>query len=271
MNISVKDLYFSYPGGTEALRGISLEIHSGQRVAIVGQNGAGKTTLVKHFNALLRPTRGTVTVGDWNTRTHTVAQMAQRVGFVFQNPADQIFNQRVADEVAFGPRNLRLAQAEIECRVKASLERVGLTDMRDAHPYDLLPAQCKWVALASVLAMDTPILVLDEPTIGQDGRGLVQLGALIDGLAQAGKTIVAISHDIDFCAEHFERFIVMKEGRAILDGDKKEVLVQRELLAETFVEPPQITRLGLALELKRPVTTVSEFLENFAKTISHST
>jgi energy-coupling factor transport system ATP-binding protein len=263
MNISIKDLHFTYPTGVEAVRGVSLEMRAGERVAIIGQNGAGKTTLVKHLNGLLRPTRGEVHVGDWNTREHPVAHLARRVGFLFQNPDEQIFKNRVADEVAFGPRNLGLTRVEIETRVQTALERTGIAELADAHPYDLLPTLRKWVALASVLAMDTPILVLDEPTTGQDARGVAHLGALVDELARSGKTVIAISHDIDFCAEHFDRVVVMKQGAVIADGEKHAVLGQSATLAETFVEPPQITRLGLALELPKTVTTVEEFLEAF--------
>ncbi len=261
MDLSIRDLRFSYATGVEALRGISLDVGGGARVALVGQNGSGKTTLAKHLNGLLRPTRGQVLVGEWDTRTHTVAQLARRVGFLFQNPDEQIFKSRVADEVAFGPNTLGLTPAEVEARVDAALERTGLGDLREAQPYALLPSQRKWVALASVLAMETPILVLDEPTTGQDARGLARLGALMDELAREGRTVILISHDLDFCAEHFERVIVMKQGEVLLDGTTHEVLAQREILAETNVEPPQITRLGLALNLAKPVMTVEEFLQ----------
>jgi energy-coupling factor transport system ATP-binding protein len=260
MDVSIRDLHFTYPNGVPALRGISLELRAGGRVAIIGENGSGKTTLAKHLNALLRPTRGEIYVGDWDTRTHTAAQLARRVGFLFQNPDEQIFKNRVADEVAFGPRQLGLVPGEMDRRVDAALARAGLGELREEHPYELLPAQRKWLALASVLVMDTPILVLDEPTTGQDARGLARLGALIAELSRAGKTIVTITHDIDFCAEQFERVIVMKEGRVLIEGDVHQVLPRADILAETFVEPPQITRLGAALHLQEPVTTVDEFL-----------
>ncbi len=267
MNISVNDLHFSYPNGVEVLGGLSVEIGSGERLAIIGQNGAGKSTLVKHFNGLLKPARGAVNIGDRDTKNHSVAQLARCVGFLFQNPDEQIFKKRVFEEVAFGPDNLELSPEEIEKRVSTALAQVGLSDMRERHPYDLLPAQRKFVALASVLAMDTPILVLDEPTIGQDRYGLTRLGTLIDDLAQQGKTIIAISHDMDFCAEHFERFLVMKQGRIVMDGAKHQVFSHNELLAKAYIESPQMTRLALALELPGPVTTVNEFADVYAKTL----
>jgi energy-coupling factor transport system ATP-binding protein len=263
VKISIRDLHFAYPNGVEALRGVSLEITSGETVAIIGQNGSGKTTLAKHLNALLRPTSGDVIVGDWNTRTHTVAQMARRVGLLFQNPDEQIFKNRVADEVAFGPRTLGLESSEVKRRVAAALDRTGLAGVRDSHPYELQPVQRKWVALASVLALETPILVLDEPTTGQDARGMARLGGLVEELAHAGKTIVLVTHDIDFCAEYFERIVVMGQGCVLGDGLGHQVLGQAGLLAQTFVEPPQITRLGLALDLPAPVMTVEEFLDAY--------
>ncbi len=263
MDISIRNLEFIYPNGVIALRGISLDIPAGQRVVLIGQNGSGKTTLAKHLNGLLRPSRGDVEVGGWNTRTHTVAQMARRVGFLFQNPDDQIFKSRVSDEVAFSLRIFGFGEDEIATRVEAALARVDLGGEGNTHPYELLPAQRKWVALASLLAVDPPVLVLDEPTTGQDAHGLARLGALIDDLARAGKTVLAITHDMDFCAEHFDRVVVLKEGRVLVEGDAARVLPRRDLLAETAVEPPQITRLGLALDLPRAVMTVEEFVEEF--------
>ncbi len=260
MNISVRDLHYAYGIGAEVLRGVTLEISSGERVAIVGQNGSGKTTLAKHLNGLLHPTYGEVEIGDWNTRERTVAQLSRRVGYLFQNPDEQIFKDRVTDEVAFGLRNLQLSTREIEIRTAAALDRTHLADFSDAHPYELLPAQRKWVALASVLAMDTPILVLDEPTTGQDARGLARLGTLVGDLAREGKTVIAITHDIDWCADHFDRVIAIKQGRPWMDGDVHQVFRQLDLLAETSIEPPQITRLGMALHLPRVVVTAEEFL-----------
>ena len=264
MNISIRDLSFTYPGGVDALHDISLEFRPGECVAVIGRNGSGKTTLAKHLNGLLRPTRGDVLVGDWNTRSHTVAQLARRVGYLFQNPGDQIFKNRVDGEVAFGPRSLGLPAADVTLRVELALAQTGLAEFRAVHPYELLPAQRKWVALASLLAMDPAVLVLDEPTAGQDARGLERLAALLAALTRGGKTVVMIAHDMDFCAETSPRVVVMGQGRVLADGDKHSIFAQIELLAQTFVEPPQITRLGLALALPKPVTTVPEFLDELS-------
>ncbi len=259
MNVSIRSLTYSYPSGVGALREVSLEIASGERVTLIGQNGSGKTTLVKHLNGLLRPKNGVVLVGGWDTQSHTTAQLSRRVGFMFQNPDEQIFKSRVEDEVAFGVRNLGLAENEVKQRVGAALERTGLAGLAGEHPYELLAGQRKWVALASVLAMDPPVLVLDEPTSGQDARQLARLGALLDELA-GDKTVVVVTHDVDFCAEHLERVVVMKDGQVLADGPKEDVLARGELLGETQVEPPQITRLALALG-RPPAMTAEEFAE----------
>lgn len=266
MNIAVQDVAFTYSGGANALRGVSLDIQSGEAVAIIGENGAGKTTLVKHLNGLLKPDQGAVIIGGdgvneaWNTRDHSVAQMAKRVGFMFQNPDDQILERTVRAEVAFGPRNLGMAEAELVAVVQAALERVGLTEAADTHPYDLLAPQRKLVTLASVLAMRTPIVIFDEPTMGQDARGVACIGQIIEELKSEGRTALIITHDIDFCAAHFERVVVMADGRVLVDGPAEEVLNQTELLATTNVEPPQLVRLAQALGLRRAPLSVDSFV-----------
>jgi energy-coupling factor transport system ATP-binding protein len=216
--------------------------------------------LAKHLNALLHPTHGEVWIGDWDTRSTTTTKLARCVGFLFQNPDLQIFKNRVEDEVAFGPRQLKLDRVEIETRVESALARAGLAAMRDVHPYELQPSERRWVALASVLAMETPILVLDEPTTGQDAHGIARLGTVIEECRRASKTVIILSHDMDFVAEHCKRVIVMGQGRIVLDGKTHQVLAPRERLAATLVEPPQITRLSLALGLKEAALTIEEFL-----------
>jgi energy-coupling factor transport system ATP-binding protein len=261
MTISFRDVSFSYPSGVEAVRGVSLEIADGEAVAIIGENGAGKTTLVRHINGLLRPTRGEVQVGDWDTCSHTVAALARRAGYVFQNPDDQLFERTVRAEVAFGPRNLGCVAGEIAARVADALARVGLADMGNVHPYDLHPSQRKLVALAAALAMRTPILILDEPTTGQDTPGVARLSEIVAALKAEGTTLITITHDIDFCAEHFERVIVMAQGRVLADGPAADVLAQPAPLAEAEVDPPQLMRLAAALGLNAAPLTVEDFVD----------
>lgn len=264
MPVEIDQLYFTYPSGVEALRGVSLRVAPGEQVAIIGQNGSGKTTLVKHLNGLLRPTRGAVRIGDWLTADHTVAQLAARVGYVFQNPDEQLFKTRVEDEVRVGPLNLRLPPDQVEAQVRAALELLDLTDKAEMHPYDLTPTWRKRVAIAAVVAMGTPILVLDEPTTGQDHRSVEELGRVIAALRAMGKTIIAISHDIDFVAAHFDRIVVMNQGQVVADGAPSAVFAQGEVLANANVEPPQLTRLAQRLALGEAVYSVDQFLETLA-------
>ncbi len=249
MEIVLDHVSFTYPSGVRALQDVSLRIGPGESVAIVGQNGAGKTTLARLLNGLRRPTVGSVLIGDWDTANHTTARLARRVGYVFQHPDHQIFKRSVRDEVAFGPRNFRLPDERVAALVDQALAETQLTALADRHPHDLIPAQRKLVALASVLAMDTPILVLDEPTSGQDGAGTRLIGGIVERLREAGKTIITISHDIDYCADHCRRFLVMHLGCLLLDGPPEQVFVRPDLLAQTAVEPPQLARLAARLGL----------------------
>ena len=261
MNIEVEDLHFSYPGGVEALCGITLRVESGELVAMVGQNGSGKTTLVKHFNGLLKPSRGSVRVGDWNTRVVSVARLASRVGYVFQNPDDQLFCKTVIEEVSFGPRNLGYAPEKVEQLVRRALVMTGLAGREGANPYDLSPTWRKMVALAAVLSMDTPIVIFDEPTTGQDWQSVVRIASVIAALRDEGKTVITITHDMDFCAENFARVIALGGGRVLLDGPANKVLGEAEMLAQTNVEPPQLVRLAKRLGLAETPLSIPAFVD----------
>jgi energy-coupling factor transport system ATP-binding protein len=249
--IRIESLTHRYPAGQEAVRGVTLRIEAGSGVAIVGQNGSGKTTLVKHLNGLLRPSQGDVRIGDQDTGNVPVHRLAQTVGFVFQNPDDQLFNRDVEREVAFGPRNIGLPEPDIARLVGQALDVVGLSESRTSNPYDLGISERKLVALASVLAMDTPVLVLDEPTTGQDGPGIARVGAIVDGLRAAGRTVIAITHDMEFAARHFGRIVVMRQGSVVADGPPEVVFApgNEELLASTGLRPPLAARIGARLGL----------------------
>jgi energy-coupling factor transport system ATP-binding protein len=262
--IQIDRLSFTYPSGVTALEAVSFDIPAGEKLAIVGQNGAGKTTLVKHLNGLLRPTSGSVRIGGQDIRQVPTAQLAARVGYVFQNPDDQLFQSTVQAEVAFGPKNLGWEPEVVADRARAALQQVGLEAASGRHPYDLSPGERKRVALAAVLAMDTPVVVLDEPTTGQDHAGVDLVGRIVDELKRQGKTVITISHDIDFCAEHFERVVVLAEARVILDGPSRTVLAQREPLAQTDVEPPQLVRLAERLGLDFVPLNVDEFVTGWS-------
>jgi len=214
---------------------------------------------------LLLPTEGRVLIGDWDTRQFSVAKLARRVGYVFQNPDEQLFTKTVADEIAFGPRNLGYPNERIQTLVEDALQLTQLQEMRSMNPYDLSPTWRKMVAVASILAMDTPILIFDEPTTGQDATSVERLATIIAEMKRRGKTVLTITHDIDFCAENFQRVIVMGGGKVLLDGSAREVFGQEEVLAQTYVDPPQITRLGLRLGLAEVVCTPQEFLDVFER------
>jgi energy-coupling factor transport system ATP-binding protein len=267
MRIEIKDLHHTYPAGVKALNGISLTIETNEQVAIVGQNGAGKTTLVKHLNGLLQPTSGSVLIDDWITSEHQVAKLASRVGYVFQNPDEQLFTKTVHQEVSFGPKNLGYESEKVEALVEDALAMTELTEQKETNPYDLSPTWRKMVALASIIAMDTPIIIFDEPTTGQDAANIARMADTIAALRERGKTVITITHDIDFCAENFERVIALSNGKVLLDGPANDVLGQEEILAQTYVDPPQLTRLGLRLGLPEIVCNQEEFLNAYKKHI----
>lgn len=232
--------------GVRALDGIDLRIGAGERVALIGQNGSGKTTLVRHLNGLLRPTEGRVLVGGADAKTLTVAQLASRVGLVFQDPDRQVFSGSVRAEVEFGPRNLGRSGRDLETAVREAIASAGLEGHESTNPYDLGQSRRKLLALASVLAMRTPVLVLDEPTTGQDARGVDRVSDVVRSVSAEGRTVIAISHDMRFVAETFERVIVMRAGRVILDGSPAEAFAADawEALRSTYLEPPLAARLG---------------------------
>lgn len=241
----------TYPGGVAALDGVDLRIGVGERVALIGQNGSGKTTLVRHLNGLLRPTTGRFLVGGSDAARTSVAQLARVVGLVFQDPDRQIFAASAQDEVAFGPRNLGLRADELRATVEGALTAVGLETEGRTNPYDLGASRRKLLALASVIAMRTPVLVLDEPTTGQDLRGVGIVRRVIDEAHAAGRTVIGISHDMEFVASAFDRVIVMREGRILLDGPPASVFDESawESLRSTYLEPPPAARIGARLGL----------------------
>ncbi len=249
--IEVAGVVHVYPDGTRALDGVGLRVAVGESVAIIGQNGSGKTTLVRHLNGLLRPTEGSVRIDGRDIAGTRVARLAAIVGLAQQDPDQQIFAGRVRAEVAFGPRNLGLRGPDLDGAVADALAAVGLSDAVDAIPYDLGHARRKLLAIASVLAMRTPIIILDEPTTGQDVRGATIVRGIVRRLAGEGRTVLAISHDMRFVAETFGRVVVMREGQIVLDGAPAVVFdaAAWTALASTSLEPPLAARVGAYLGL----------------------
>jgi energy-coupling factor transport system ATP-binding protein len=263
--IQVKNLHFEYKEGISVLRNINLNINQKEVIAIIGQNGSGKTTLVKHFNGLLRPTKGEILINGEPTIKKTVAELSHICGYVFQNPDDQIFNSIVEDEVAFGPSNMGLRGIELKVRVDEALKTVGLFEQKNKHPLDLDLNQKKLVAIASIVAMNPELIILDEPTTGQDHAGLIMVEALINELRKK-HTIIIISHDMNLVARVADRVIMMCNGEVIFEGSPKEAFTKNALMKKTYLKPPIITELAQSIKgFSRDILTVDEFIDELIK------
>ncbi len=265
--IEVRNLwhvYFPSSGApVEAVRDANLRVRRGEVVGIIGQNGAGKTTFVKHFNGLLRPTRGNVLINHNEAKQMTVAQLSRNVGFVFQNPDNMIFLDSVREEMRFGPRNLGMPPDETEKQVERVLVEFGLAGYGDESPYILSQALKRRLTVASVLSMKPKILVLDEPTIGQDRLMANKLMRyIIDLNLKEGLTVVLITHDMRIVAEFCPRAVVMANGEIVYDGATRELFTKDDVLGRAFLEPPQVTELSLRLSqhFNRPVLSVEELV-----------
>lgn len=259
--IEVKDVVFTYPDGTTAIDGITFSVEKGENVAIVGQNGAGKTTAVKLLNGLLKPTKGDVIIDSWNTKDYTTAKMSRKVGYVFQNPDDQIFHNSVEDEILFGPKKIGYPAEEIERLVNKAVELTELKEELQENPYNLPYSIRKFVTIAAVISMGTDVIILDEPTAGQDLRGMKILNNLIKKLNDEGKTIITITHDMEFVVNNFERMIVMAHRNIIDDGNKKEIFWKEDILKESKLKQPYISNLANRLNIGGNVLTIGEFIE----------
>jgi energy-coupling factor transport system ATP-binding protein len=248
--VEVKDLVHVYPNGTKALDTVSMLVKPHERLAIVGQNGSGKTTLVKHFNALLRPTLGTVSVMGFELTPKSkvkTSQLATMVGYVFQNPNHQLFSVNVYEELCFGLRNLKLPPEKVKARADEAVEMFRLQPYLTAHPYSLSMGARKLVAIASVFAMGPQLMILDEPTTGQDHEGKNVLSQALTKIFESGKTLVFVSHDMRFVSEHAERAIVMTDAKIIFEGGLRELFVNKDVLKYAQLRPLGVTVLGQRL------------------------
>jgi len=272
--LDITDLVFRYASGVaDVLRGVNLRIDHGEFVALIGQNGAGKTTLAKHFNGLLKPSSGSVRVMGRDTRAAPVADLARAVGYVYQNPDHQIFAQRVRAEAAFGPRNLGLSPSEVEQRVERALALVGLREHADDFAFSLGRGQRQKLAVASVLAMEPRILVVDEPTTGLDQAGARGILDLLSTWNVEGRTIVVITHDMTLVAERIPRTVVVNDGLILADGPTRHVLTDASLLRKAYLRPPQVTRVAQRLGdlgVAPDVLTVAELYRQIAARVGPS-
>ena len=252
--IEVRGLRFAHPGGATALDGVELTIGAGERVAVLGPNGAGKTTLMLHLNGIHRATAGEVRIGgevvDTSDRRR-LAEVRRRVGLVFQDPDDQLFMPTVRADVAFGPANLGVAGDALATRVAAALGAVGMDHVADRHPHHLSMGERRRVAVATVLAMEPDVLVLDEPSSNLDPRARRELvEVLLELAATRPITLVVVSHDLPFALEVCERSVVLDAGRVVADGRTRDVLADDDLLAAHRLELPY----GFDRSLLRPAT-----------------
>lgn len=272
--IEIRDVsHFYGESKTPALDHVNLSIAPGDFVAFIGQNGAGKTTLAKMLNGTLIPSSGDVIIGGHNTREAGLDVLARIVGFVYQNPDQQIFSKTVRDEVAFGPRCLNLDPTEIERRVRHALELVGMENDAGTYPFLLGRGQRQKLAVAAVISMSTSILVVDEPTTGLDLRGTRSIMNLLCQWNQEGRSIIIITHDMNIVTEYAGRTVVMAGSRILADGPTRQVMTDVDILQQASLEPPQITRVMNALrsrgfQFPKNVFTVVEFYEEFKKALS---
>ncbi|WP_214325409.1 energy-coupling factor ABC transporter ATP-binding protein [Nonomuraea sediminis] len=234
-SLEVSELAYAYPDGTQALFGVNLTIGRGERVALLGPNGAGKTTLVMHLNGILTAGHGSVAVGGTPVRKDTLKEIRQRVGLVFQDPDDQLFMPTVRDDVAFGPANSGVRGEELERVVKGALERVGMLEAIDRPPHHLSFGQRRRVAVATVLAMEPEILVLDEPSSNLDPAARRELAEILRSL---DVTVLMVTHDLPYALELCERSLVLSEGVIAADGSTRELLADADLLAKHRLELP---------------------------------
>ncbi|HOI76354.1 MAG TPA: ATP-binding cassette domain-containing protein [Methanofastidiosum sp.] len=265
-SIDVKNLHFTYPESKEIIKGVNLSVKKGEFISLVGQNGSGKTTLAKHFNGLLRPSKGKVFILGEDTKNSSIAELSRKVGHLFQNPENQIFEETVFAEIAFGPKNLNLPEGEIEARVDKVLKTTRLSKYRDTHPLSLSGGEKQRLALASVVVMEPQILVLDEPTTGLDLLSIMGILEIVKELHKKNVTVILITHDMGLVSELSERVVVMGNGQIIGDGTPKEIFADDDLLKRASLEPPQIMKFSKILGLK-PEVKVDALYKRIVETL----
>ena len=238
--IMVHDVDYVYSNGTIALKQVSLNIKKGEFIAIMGQNGAGKTTLIRTFNGLIRPTKGSIFLEGENIDSKTIATLSKKVGVIFQNPMHQLFSNTLEDEIKFSLKNLNLDKEEIQIKVDQILEEFDLEKYRKRSPFNLSGGESKKLATASIICRDPDILVFDEPTLGQDAKEIKFFLGLIEHELERGKTIIMVTHNIEFTVEHVPRTILMSGGQIIADGPTQSIFTNEFLISKSSLIMPQI-------------------------------
>lgn len=264
VKFEVENISFSYTKDKVVLNHLNLMLEN-EMTAIVGQNGAGKTTFVKLLKGLLKPTEGRILYNHEDIQNKTVASLSKDIGLIFQNPNDQIFKNKVIDEVKFGPLNIGYDDEQAEKLALTALKRVNLEEQIETNPYDLSLSERKLISIASILAMDTDVIIFDEPTMGQDYEGKELLKEIIHTEKNKGKLILCILHDMDFAAEVFERTIVLNQGQVLLDGPAQEVFSEKSILEKAYLEQPYATQIAEALGVKGTFLNDEELIKKLRK------
>lgn len=255
LQILVNHLTYHYPDGTIALKGINLNIYSGEIVGIMGKNGAGKSTLIKTFNGLLKPTTGTVYIENDEVNNVLMSKLTRKVGIVFQNPDLQLFANTVEDEIKFSLKNLNFSKTELENQIYLTLEKFKLKKFQNRTPFTLSGGEKKRLAIASIMCRNPEIIVFDEPTIGQDAEGVEFIKNLIKEKHAEGKTIIIVTHDIEFAIDNIPRTILMADGLIVADGPTNKILSQDQILNIGSLISPQLIKLSkflIDLKIKVP-------------------
>ncbi len=244
VEIVVENLFFKYPEAEDyALKSVNLVIKEGESIAILGENGAGKTTLAKNLNGLLKPTRGSVRIEGVDTRSLSVAKIARKIGFVCHNPDHQFFAETVEEEIRFGLRNFGFPEDEAEKSVQEALKTFGLEEYRSRNPFQLSGGEKKRLAMASIMVWHPELLILDEPTIGMDYAQRLNIQRVLKNLVSEGRSIVVITHDVDFAASLCERAIILSRGEVIGDGCLRKLLSDSEVVEKASLRKPFLIEL----------------------------
>lgn len=271
--VQVKDLVFSYPDGTKAIEDISINFYEGEFIAFIGTNGCGKTTFSKCLNGILKATSGSINVNGIDVvHTKDCMELVKNIGYVFQNPDHQLFNNNIYDEIAYAPRNLRISEEEVKKRVLEAAKTAGVSEsLFKEHPFFQVKGLRQRIAIASILSLKPKIIIVDEPTTGQDYKQSTEVMEFLKMLNEKmGHTIIIITHEMDIVAEYAKRVVVMNSGRVLSEGSVQEVFSKANLLEEANIKPPQITRLAQSLESEGFTKNVISAEEMYAewKTIS---
>lgn len=258
--LELKNVSFAYPNGYTAVEDVSMAFDEGESVAIIGQNGAGKTTTVKLMNGLLRPTKGEILIEGESTGDKTTAVIARKVGYVFQNPDDQIFQESIYKEISYGLIKQKMNPEEVKRRTMEAARLCGLEQYLEEHPYNLPYSKRKFITIAAIAAMDPKVVILDEPTAGQDRESTELLGRIIGELAAKRKIVITITHDMEFVVKYFRRVIVMAEKKKRKDAGPRDIFWDKDLLAFSSLKQPYLCHLADLLGY-RDILTIEELLE----------